>query len=384
MTRILAIQPTCTLTLESEITSFNKREMTTQEKQHTLFVGIDVHKDTHTAVGVSPFGEKIFEITVGNYKKDFEILTRKVMEMQGTLSPYFGLEDCHGYGEKLSTYLYESGERILAVPPTMVDRERQKATHPEKSDSLDAFGVAKVMMQNIDSLPAYTISEEGKIAKQIKELSLDREYLVEERARLKNQVHMLLYRIFNTEYQTKYKDIFALKALKYWSASKVKCDPFLLKTMKRKVRRMIDIHYEVNELEKDMEELLEKGGYTISTASGCGIVLASTIVGEIGDISRFHSPGALSKYAGCSPREYSSGKKNRYRKSRSGNRRLNCAFHRMALSQISCMGNEKARAYFKRKISEGKSKGQALVCLRRQMVNIIWMMLKHKTIYRIA
>ena len=160
-------------------------------------------------------------------------------------------------------------------------------------------------------------------------------------------------------------------------------DPFLLKTMKRKVRRLLDIHVEVSELEKDMEQLL-KDNYTIQTASGCGVVLASTIVGEIGDINRFTSPGALSKYAGCSPRERSSGKKVRHVKNRSGNRRLNCAFHRMALAQISRMGNDRARIYFKRKISEGKLKNQASVCLRRQMVNIIWMMLKHKTIYRNA
>ena len=46
-----------------------------------MFIGIDVHKNTHTAVGVSPFGEKLFEMTIGNYKKDFEILTKKVTEM---------------------------------------------------------------------------------------------------------------------------------------------------------------------------------------------------------------------------------------------------------------------------------------------------------------
>ena len=148
--------------------------MTTQERQRTLFVGIDVHKDTHTAVGVSPYGEKLFEITVGNYKKDFEILTKKVEEMQGIFSPYYGLEDCHGYGERLSEYLFDNGHNICAVPAVMVDRLRQNATHPEKSDSLDAFGVAKVMMQNIDSLPAYTISEDSQKAKQIKELSMDR------------------------------------------------------------------------------------------------------------------------------------------------------------------------------------------------------------------
>ena len=346
-----------------------------------MFVGIDVHKDTHTAVGISPYGEKLFEITVGNYKKDFEVLTKKVTDMRGMFSPYYGLEDCHGYGERLSAYLYENGHQICAVPAIMVDRARSKTTHPEKSDSLDAYGVAKVMLTTSDTLLPYTISDDSKYAKQIKELSVDREYLVEERTRLKNHLHNLLHRIWNTEYQEKFKDPFSLKALAYWRKAKPNCDEFLLRSMKRKVKRLIDIRYEVLALEKEMEILLNQN-YTVQTASGCGVTIAGMIVGEIGDIARFHSPGALAKYAGCSPRECSSGKTQRHRKTRSGNRRLNSAFHRMALSQISRSGNEKAKVYFRRKISEGKSKSQALVCLRRQMVNIIWMMLKHKTEYQ--
>ena len=374
--RILGFQSCTTLIV-------NKKYMTTLQKQSCMFVGIDVHKDTHTAVGISPYGEKLFEITVGNYNADFKKLTEKVEETKGILSPFVGLEDIRGYGERLSEYLYQKYP-VYHVPSILVDRQRQNATHPEKSDSLDALGVAKVMIQSIDTLLPYTISQESKKAKQLKEISIDREDLVLERTRLKNQVHTLLYRIHNTEYAKMYKDPFSLKALRFWRNAKPKCDPFLLKTMRRKVRRLLDIHVEVTDLEKDMKTLLDAGGYTIQTASGCGMVLASTIIGEIGDINRFTSPGALSKYAGCSPRERSSGKKVRHVKSRSGNRRLNCAFHRMALSQISRMGNGLAKTYFKRKISEGKSKSQALVCLRRQMVNIIWMMLKHKTIYRNA
>ena len=261
--------------------------------------------------------------------------------------------------------------------------DRGKETHPEKSDSLDALGVAKVMITRIDTLPIYTISEEAQKAKQIKEISMDREYLVEERTRLKNHLHNLLHRIWNTEYQGKFKDPFALKALKFWSKAKPKCDSFLLRSMKRKVKRLQDVHYEILELEEEMETLLDEN-YTIQTASGCGTTVAGMIVGEIGDIKRFHSPAALAKYAGCSPRERSSGKKVRHVKTRSGNRRLNCAFHRMALSQISRSGNELAKTYFKRKVSEGKSKSQALVCLRRQMVNIIWCMMKHRTVYKFA
>src|SRR3989338_3543861 len=86
--RILGLQPTCTF-VSVEGTKLQVvliKEMTTEEKRQTMFVGIDVHKNTHTAVGVSPFGEKMFEITVGNYKKDFESLTKKVSETRGTLS----------------------------------------------------------------------------------------------------------------------------------------------------------------------------------------------------------------------------------------------------------------------------------------------------------
>lgn len=345
-----------------------------------MFVGVDVHKDTHTAVGVSPFGEKLFECTIGNYEKDFEMLASHVESVAGVLSPYFGLEDCSGYGERLSSFLVER-YRVVQVHSTLVERDRKRQTHPEKSDSLDALGVAKVMMTSIDTLPVYTISEAAKKAKQLKELSHDREYLVEERTRLKNQLHTIFHRIWNSEYKDRFKDPFALKALRYWQENVPECDPFLTKTMERKVKRLIDLFHEINDLEKDMTTLLDER-YTIHTASGCGPVIAAAIIGEVGDIARFKSPAALAKYAGCAPRECSSGKTFRHRKTRSGNRRLNCAFHRMALSQISRMGNDKAREYFKRKVSEGKSKNQALVCLRRQMVTIVWMMLKHKTTYR--
>ena len=153
--------------------------------------------------------------------------------------------------------------------------------------------------------------------------------------------------------------------------------------MKRKVKKLEALRLEIKELESDMETLIEKSRHKIHTANGCGTVLAAMIIGEIGDISRFKSPSALAKYAGCAPREHSSGKTHRHRKTRSGNRRLNCAFHRLALSQISRMGNKKAKTYFLRKISEGKSKQQSLVCLRRQIVNIIWMIMKHKTAYNL-
>src|SRR3989338_2119735 len=83
--------------------------MTTQEKQRTLFVGIDVHKDTHTAVGLSPFGEKVFEMVIGNEAEDFISLIEKtkVEAEKSELVPSFGLEDVHSWGERLSSFRSE-------------------------------------------------------------------------------------------------------------------------------------------------------------------------------------------------------------------------------------------------------------------------------------
>ena len=359
--------------------------MQTIIRSQTLFVGIDVHKDTHTAVGLNAFGEKVFEMKIGNEAEDFISLIEKtkVQAERAGLLPSFGLEDVHSWGERLSSFLVEEGQQVRAIAPILVDHRRSKMTHPEKSDSLDARGVAEVMIQRIDSLPLYKLTEEAQKAKQIRELSLERECLVKERARLKNQLHILLHRIHNTGYRAKFKDPFSKKALRYWMRGVPKdTDVILTQRTKRALRRLSDLREEIQEIEEELETMMKESGQTVATASGCGVVIAAEIIGEIGDVSRFHSPGSLAKYAGCAPREHSSGKTIRWRKTRSGNRRLNRAFHRMALSQISRMGNSAARAYFKRRVSEGKSKSQALVCLRRQMVTIIWMMMKHKTEYR--
>lgn len=350
-----------------------------------MFVGVDVHKDTHTAVGVSCFGDKLFEMTIGNEEKDFRSLVEKTNEVGTTagLTPRYGLEDVHSWGERLSEFLVEEGLPVCAVAPILVDKLRATQTHPEKNDSLDALGVAEVMLRKSDSLPAYTLTLESKKAKQIRELSVEREWLVCERTRLKNQLHVLLHRVHNTGYRTRFKDPFSMKALTYWTKSiPKKTEPILAARTKRALKRLQDLKEEIKEIESELETLVEKSGHTLTSASGCGVVVAAEIIGEVGDIKRFKSPGALAKYAGCAPRECSSGKTKRFRKTRSGNRRLNRAFHRMALSQISRMGNPLGLAYFKRKISEGKSKMQALVCLRRQMVPIVWMMMKHKTTFR--
>ncbi len=137
------------------------------------------------------------------------------------------------------------------------------------------------MIKRINTLPTYTLSEEAPKAKQIRELSLEREWLVKERSRLKNQLHILLHRIHNTGYRAKFKHPFSKKALRYWMRSVPKdTDIILEQRMKRAVRRLLDLREEIQEIEEEPEALMKNNQHTLSAASGCGIVIAAEIIGE--------------------------------------------------------------------------------------------------------
>jgi transposase len=360
------------------------------ERHQLMYVDMDIHKDSHTAVAINSFGQNLFETVISNSEKDFTqfVDTIERVSQEKKLCPIFGLEDSYGYGSRLARFLCQNRSHVKMVPPVLVDHARRYETHPEKNDSLDALGVAKVLIQRIDSLPDYSISKTDDLSKEIKELALDREFLVKEQTRIKNQLHRLLHKAHNSEYRDKFKNTFSLKALNYCKKypvpranSKDEFSVLLKNQIRRKVKRLLAIREEVTDIEQELAGLTEQTGQKLNTMGGSGTVLTAQVLCEVRNINRFHSPSALAKYAGLAPRERSSGKTKRHIKTKSGNRRLNMAIHRIALSQISKYGNKEAKSYFQRKISEGKTKSQALCCLKRRLVDIIFMMLKHQRGY---
>lgn len=354
-----------------------------------LYVGVDVHKDQHTAVATNCFGQTLFEKEIDNSKEEFaELVTKvKLLAEDKKLKPVFGLEDTSAYGQRLALHLCQDFP-VKVVSPVLVVRERKKLTHPGKSDSQDALGVAKALISEIGTLPDFSISKTSEISKGLKDLVVEREFLVKEQTRIKNQLHRLLHKAYNSEYRLKFKNPFAVRALEYWSRHPVPVElsgNLILKNqIKRKVRRLKDIKKEVAEIEGEMEILLAQTGQKLDTLNGCGLVSASAVLAEIKDIDRFSSPDSLAQYGGFCPREKSSGKRIRHIKTMSGNRKLNAAVHRIVLSQLGCQGNKHSKEYFQKKIGEGKNKSQAICCLKRKMVTIIYMMLKHKAAYDYA
>lgn len=366
---------------------------TVRQPDQFLYVGMDIHKDTHTACLTNCFGQVLLEKEIKNSKEDFGQLVKRVEQLskESRLKPIFGLEDSYGNGLRLATFLKRQRFEVKMVSPVLVDRERKYETHPEKSDSLDALGVAKVLIQRIDSLPNYSITPEDELSKEIKELVLDREFLVKEQTRLKNQLHYILHKSYGSNYRQLFKGTFSLKALKYWHRyplpkkslddGLINCRAILKNQIRRKIKRLLTIKQEIKQINQESEALIQEMGQKVETMPGCGKILAAAVLAEVRNINRFNSPNSLAKYAGLCPKEKSSGKSRKHLKSQSGNRRLNKAIHRIALSQISRYGNPHAKEYFQRKISEGKTKTQALRCLKRRLCDIIYMMLKYRTEY---
>jgi transposase len=107
---------------------------------------------------------------------------------------------------------------------------------------------------------------------------------------------------------------------------------------------------------------------------GCGTLTAAKLLAEVGPIDRFNSDAQLARHSGVAPLEASSGRVQRHRLDRGGNRQLNAAFYRMAITQARY--HPAARAYLERKQAEGKSRREAIRCLKRQLARVVFNTLK--------
>src|SRR5437762_4999 len=111
------------------------------------------------------------------------------------------------------------------------------------------------------------------------------------------------------------------------------------------------------ELDRELQQRTQTLAPRLLGLAGCGPVSAAKLLCEIGPIDRFRSDAQLARHAGVAPLDASSGKHQRHRLDRGGNRQLNCALHRIAITQGRI--HAPARAYLERKQAEGKTRREA-------------------------
>jgi len=153
------------------------------------------------------------------------------------------------------------------------------------------------------------------------------------------------------------------------------------------VRTIIFYKKEIAGVEVEIEQLMGQLGFQLESMTGIDVVTAAELVSEIGDIHRFSNADKLARFAGIAPVTASSGNKSRNYKSKQGNRVLHDIFKGLAIRQIAVTRTKKEprnpyfHSYYEQRISEGKTKQQAIICIMRKLVNIIYAMMKKKSAY---
>jgi transposase len=126
----------------------------------------------------------------------------------------------------------------------------------------------------------------------------------------------------------------------------------------------------VADLNGRIEAELEASGTTLTEIFGIGPILAARIIGTVGDVTRFPTKSHFASYSGTAPVEASSGKVVRHRLSLAGNRKLNYALHMIAVCQAR--SDARGGVYYRKKIAEGKSRKEALRCLKRRISDAVF------------
>ncbi len=178
-----------------------------------LFVGIDTHKNTHTAAILDDYFSVIDTITFPNSYSGFDKFMGKLSKISEGRHIIFGLEDSQGLGFFLAEYLIRKGFNIVNVNPVYTDRGRRSTVYRDKSDTKDAILIAKALIREKDNLHPVKID---KNSLEIREMVRYRQMLVEESTRIKNRLHNLLFNQY-MEIISIFSNLFGKAALAFFS-----------------------------------------------------------------------------------------------------------------------------------------------------------------------
>lgn len=329
-----------------------------------LVVGMDVHKDTIAVSVVDGTGRELVATTIENTRGGHNQLT-EWLEVRAPAARC-GMELSGGIGRGLAEALDAAGHPVVAVPPRLSFREAKRLRVLGKADPTDALAVARVTLRERD-LPRVRMAE----AEEDLKLLVDyRDQLWNERTRVANRLHADLSMAY-PGYQRDVGRSFTTRVSLVRAEELVAPDASTRAELaRRRIARMRELDGELRELEKRLAALVRWSGTTLTEMVGVSTITAARILGEVRDVRRFSTPSAFASANGTAPVPASSGRTQRHRLNRGGNRRLNRALHVIALTQIQ--HEPRAVRYLERKRAEGKTHREAMRCLKRRLSDVVY------------
>ena len=144
---------------------------------------------------------------------------------------------------------------------------------------------------------------------------------------------------------------------------------------RRRLERILAIDAETAELKQQIADLVAAAGTTLTDLHGIGPLVAARFIAEVVDVRRYPNRNAFAAANGTAPLPASSGRTVRHRLNPGGNRQLNRALYTIAITQIR--SDTEGRAYYERKRAAGKTKREALRCLKRKLSDIVFTTMRH-------
>lgn len=336
-----------------------------------VMVGIDVHKDTHCAVAVDEAGRQLgvprtFKTTDAGCLR----LLRWAQLGHAVDEVVFAVEDCRHLTGRLERTLLTAGARVLRVPPKLMAGARASARTRGKSDPIDALAIARAGLRE----PHLPVAEHTHASRELKLLVDHREDLLAERTARQNRLRWHLHELDPSVDPVKR----GLDRTCQLDRVQQVLEALPPSTVRRIALELVaDIRAltgRVNALERELRELVRARAPQLLELPGCGVLTAAKILGETANPSRFRSEACFAMHAGVAPIPASSGRTNRYRLARGGNRQLNAALHRIAVTQIRLDGL--GRSYYLRRVASGDSTMEALRALKRRLARVVFNLLQ--------
>lgn len=341
-----------------------------------MVLGVDAHKDSHTAAAVDQVGAKTAQVTVrardGGHDQLISWARRQCPGQR-----LWAVEDCRHVTGRLETALLAAGERVVRVPPQLTAGRRASRARG-KSDAIDARTIARAALAEPD-LP---VAEHCPATRELKLLSDRRDQLVAGRTRDLNRLRWQLHDLDpDLEASLPARELHRPKHLtriQHWLDTQPAT--VLTRLAAELAADIATATQRITALERELADRVAATVPALLAIPGVAAITAAKIAGETANPDRFRNEACFAMHAGVAPVPASSGRTRRNRLNRGGNRQLNAALHRVALTQIR-LPSSAGHAYYHHRLTQknNTTPKEALRALKRHIARTVYRQLRTTT-----
>ena len=336
-------------------------------------IGVDPHKQTHTAVAADSLGSQLAQRTITARRDGFG----QLLEWGRTLDTerVWVIEDVRHVAGGLERFLLDHGETVVRLSPRLMADARRGVRERGKSDPIDALAITRAALrEGLDTLPTARLAGPEL---EIRLLGVHRERLVGARTRMINELRWQLHDLWPDWTIPPRALTVASWQLKVSRRLANAPRAARVQIARDMISRVRELTRSITALTDQLAGLVAQVAPQLLAEPGLGTLLAAKFIGEIAGIDRFSSDAQLARLAGCAPIPVASGRTDRHRLDPGGNRQLNHAFHMLAVTKIR--HDPRTAVYLARQRANGKTNKDAIRSLKRHLVRRVYHLLSDPT-----